>query len=640
MILTSAFADTSWKSPRAALSQGSGYKAGLFTISGASGASLRKELEVLKETNQVVEIKPPKTAAKHAEPKARLFDSDFWTEPPETADKPQISEPAATTSPFKSDFWSAPNAMQDECRKHMEIRTERRDRSRLKILPGSYMSITLSAGSGRHLARELKQAYRGGHKITASASRASSNIRLTRGRAVSFERENNTTSIGLLHTISGAAGASLLKELNERKLNERKLLESSKKSSNNLEPRSWAVLQSTKTREGGGTNVTASITLSAGSGRHLARELKRHCAHHKKHAFDNSTSLAGLLSSSWASAEAKTDEEEDELSSSKSVLDLSFDEKAIIEEAIKACEVACEQQEQTPGQPRELLDTPGLSWKWEAEDDKLAKGKKCSTIGMFDSGVGGLTVYMELKKRFPYVNVVYFADMERQPYGPRQQTEVGEFCDEILHFMKRQGAGIGVIACNTATAATFDNQINERDKFADFPIFGTIPFAARAAMAHGSRVGVIATQGTCTSGAYARACGTEARCVQMPCPEFMALAEAGAVGEIHTKDVAMEYMQPCKGGNFDALIYGCTHYPILSDVVEDVLFKEFGELGVKMVDPAESLVDKMLEMMEACEGEPTTRFCVNKDPAGFAERASRILGYDVAAQCELVDLSR
>ena len=284
--------------------------------------------------------------------------------------------------------------------------------------------------------------------------------------------------------------------------------------------------------------------------------------------------------------------------------------------------------------PSTLLSSR-LSWKIE---DLKARDKKYSTIGMFDSGIGGLTVYMELKKRFPKINIVYFADMARQPYGPRPQEQVGKFCDEILTFLKRQGAGIGIIACNTATAATFDNKVNEKNKFDDFPIFGTIPFAAKAALGHGKRVGVIATHGTCKSGAYVRALGPRATCIQMPCPEFISIVESGTMKKPYTKEVARKYMKPCKGNKIDSLIYGCTHYPILSSVIEDVMFNEFGETNVKMVNPAEPLVDKILELIEECEGKPTTRFCINKNPSEFAKRANRILKYDVTAQCELVDL--
>jgi len=311
------------------------------------------------------------------------------------------------------------------------------------------------------------------------------------------------------------------------------------------------------------------------------------------------------------------------------------------------------------------------TWAWQREELK-ACGHKFDTIGMFDSGVGGLTVYMELRRRFPQSNVIYFADMRRQPYGPRTQAQVAGFCHEILSFMKRQGCGVGVIACNTATAATFDFGVNENPFFSDFPIFGTIPFAAMAALAaddqhpakKGMRVGVLATQGTCRSGAYARALADRAESealdgaaspvsVMCECPEFMSIAEQGTVLAPHTRKVAEEYMAPlrsiCAGGDgkVDALIYGCTHYPILKEVVEDVLFRSFGyDAGsIRLVNPAVALVDKLGELVappsggtEEERGRGSVRFCVNADPEGFAERASKILGHDVSVSTELVDL--
>lgn len=270
---------------------------------------------------------------------------------------------------------------------------------------------------------------------------------------------------------------------------------------------------------------------------------------------------------------------------------------------------------------------------------------------MFDSGVGGLTVYMELKKRCPNVNIVYFADTCRQPYGPRNQVEVAEFCDEILHFLKRHGADVCIIACNTATAATFDNKVNERKTFADVPIFGTIPFASKEALKYGNRIGVLATAGTCRSGAYSRACidlEPNAKVIQMPCHEFTGIVEDGKIKDPYTKKVALDYMDPCRGRKIDSLIYGCTHYPILSPVIKDVMWKEYGEPHVKLINPAKALVDKILERVKPCKGKPTTRFCVNADPEGFAIRANRILpltlkrqiagSKDVTALCELVDL--
>jgi glutamate racemase len=134
------------------------------------------------------------------------------------------------------------------------------------------------------------------------------------------------------------------------------------------------------------------------------------------------------------------------------------------------------------------------------------------------------------------------------------------------------------------------------------------------------------------------------------CPEFVGIVEAGTVLNPHTRKIAEQYMAPLRkktaggGGKVDALIYGCTHYPILKEVVEDVLYNSFGycRSEVKLVNPAETLVDKMDSLISPPTRQNkkrgSVRFCVNADSAGFAERAQRILGYDVSTLCEVVDL--
>jgi glutamate racemase len=276
---------------------------------------------------------------------------------------------------------------------------------------------------------------------------------------------------------------------------------------------------------------------------------------------------------------------------------------------------------------------PHLSWTWATEDRKL-HGQKTCKIGVFDSGLGGLTVYKQLLKKCPDIEVIYFADMKRQPYGPRSQSEVAEISHEIMSFMRREGCGLCIIACNTATAAVFDNQINELEEFEHFPIFGTIPFASQAALEISDRIGVIATKGTCDSGAYVKALGSSALCIQAPCPEFAMIVEHGQVDDPHTLTLAKEYMTSLTGGKIDALIYGCTHYPLLSSAVTRV-FED--EPHVKFIDPAVPLVEKVQVLIEPSRGVPHTRFLVNKDPEVFAERAKGILGYDIASCCELVD---
>ncbi len=333
---------------------------------------------------------------------------------------------------------------------------------------------------------------------------------------------------------------------------------------------------------------------------------------------------------------------------------------------------------------------------WAGEAQK-ARERRCDTVGVFDSGIGGLTVYRRLRDEYPHLNVIYFADMQRQPYGPRSQCQVASFCDQIMRFLQSQGAGVAVIACNTATAATFDNRINFKPCFETFPILGTIPYAAKAALncikkRSVRHIGVIATEGTVDSGAYARALTAFASarlrsCIvtSMPCPEFMRLAEAGDIWSEKTLRLTRQYMQSVKNPrvvkvkvgsagtqvvagtrgshseskaevvgtdevgfnpnlsvHMDTIIFGCTHYPLLADVCKKVVHVEFGRKQVKFIDPADALVDELKllivkgEEEEEGRGAPQsgwTRFCVNGGMEAFNERASRVLGYRVDCEC-------
>ena len=334
------------------------------------------------------------------------------------------------------------------------------------------------------------------------------------------------------------------------------------------------------------------------------------------------------------------------------------------------------------------FDGPLAEFAGWAEEALKASGKVTATVGIFDSGIGGLTVYRRLRAEYPRLNVIYFADMLRQPYGPRSQLQVSAFCDQIMRFLLSEGAGLAIIACNTATAATFDNQVNFKPHFSSFPILGTIPYAAKAALAPRKsagtlrHVGVIATEGTVNSGAYARALTGFASahtisCVvtSMPCPEFMQLAESGEIWTEKTLTLARQYMRSTSGANqvpvnvgkavrtrgdsadiaegsaeskgisgaksrsivsapMDTIIYGCTHYPLLSEVCQHVVHVEFGRKEVSFIDPADALVEELAPLVEDPEQDAGwTRFCVNGDPASFDERASRVLGCQVKCEC-------
>jgi len=240
----------------------------------------------------------------------------------------------------------------------------------------------------------------------------------------------------------------------------------------------------------------------------------------------------------------------------------------------------------------------------------------------------------------PEVNLVYFADMERQPYGPRSQEEVARFSLQILTWLKEQGCDAGIIACNTATCATYDNEV---DKVLpnEFQIYGTIPYAAEAAKKMGKRVGVIATEGTVSVGAYSRALGEDMHTIEMPCPDFMPIVEAGMTEEPTTREKAVEYLAPAMGGKIDTLIYGCTHYPLLKNAVESVMQedeKRSDTPTMQYIDPAKILAQAVRERVDkedASAGRKgrvspparTPRFCVNAAPDAFQERAGRILEF-------------
>ena len=276
-----------------------------------------------------------------------------------------------------------------------------------------------------------------------------------------------------------------------------------------------------------------------------------------------------------------------------------------------------------------------LQWNWKNEENKITQ--KCSTIGIFDSGIGGLTVYIELKKKFPNINIIYFADTQRQPYGSKPQKVVAKYCEEIMLYLQNQGAELIIIACNTATAAVFDNKINEKEIFQHLPIFGTIPFAVERAKQYGNAIGVIATEATCTSNAYARALGMNVNCLQMPCPEFMPLIEQNKPELFRTR--ALQYLMPCQNLNIQALILGCTHYPILADIIADVLNEILVQKNkVVLVDPAVPLVEKVMELLMDCGKSVKTRFCVNQYSESFVERASFLLQEDVKDRYEVIQL--
>jgi glutamate racemase len=193
-------------------------------------------------------------------------------------------------------------------------------------------------------------------------------------------------------------------------------------------------------------------------------------------------------------------------------------------------------------------------------------------IGVFDSGLGGLTVARALLDLLPAEDVVYFGDTGRFPYGPKPAHEVLKYSDEIVDFLLERDVKMIVVACNSAAAAALDH-LAER---LDIPVVGVIEPGLRAAVrvTRTGRVGVIGTVGTVASGAYQRVAATIAPDLELTCaacPGFVEFVESGDVNSDQVYVLAERLLEPVRRAEVDALVLGCTHYPLLARTIGDVM---------------------------------------------------------------------
>ncbi len=247
-------------------------------------------------------------------------------------------------------------------------------------------------------------------------------------------------------------------------------------------------------------------------------------------------------------------------------------------------------------------------------------------IGLFDSGVGGVTVLRELYEQMPNESVIYFGDTARLPYGERSAEEIIDYVHEILEWMRQQGTKMVIMACNTSSALALEAV---RDQY-EFPILGLILPGARAAVRNGSRIGIISTEATAKSHAYAQAINEvnpQAKVWQVGCPKFVPLIEGNRILEPETEQVVRSYVEPLLDDHIDTLVYGCTHYPYLEPVLRKVLPD-----SVALIDPAAHVVAAAAKELDAMglrsvsQPRPTL-FGVSGEPAPFADMATQMLGY-------------
>lgn len=262
------------------------------------------------------------------------------------------------------------------------------------------------------------------------------------------------------------------------------------------------------------------------------------------------------------------------------------------------------------------------------------KTDRNAPIGVFDSGVGGLTVAREIMRNLPSEKIVYFGDTARVPYGSKSKETVIRYSRQIIHFLKEQQVKAIVIACNTASAFALDAVKDELD----IPVLGVIEAGAKVAAeeTHNKRVGVIGTLGTVGSGiheAYLKQLDPEITVIGKACPLFVPLVEEGWLHDPVTTEVASRYLQELKEQEIDTLILGCTHYPLIRSTIREVM----GE-SVRLVNPAyetalqlKALLGEM-DLLSKGTGEEEFpyRFYVSDLADEFKDFANSILPYDVS----------
>lgn len=252
-------------------------------------------------------------------------------------------------------------------------------------------------------------------------------------------------------------------------------------------------------------------------------------------------------------------------------------------------------------------------------------------IGVFDSGVGGLTVAKEIMKHLPRESIIYFGDTARVPYGSKSKETVTMYSRQIIHFLLSKKVKAIVIACNTASAYALE----EVRKEFDVPIIGVVKpgaFAAANATINGN-IGIIGTEGTIKSGIYPEflsALGDDLHVYQKACPLFVPLVEEGWIDDPVTREVATRYISELIRRKIDTLVMGCTHYPLLRNTICGIVGED-----VTLVDPAHETARTLMDVLKSHDLMSETdhgtehRFFVSDGAEKFRKFANTILPCDI-----------
>ena len=269
----------------------------------------------------------------------------------------------------------------------------------------------------------------------------------------------------------------------------------------------------------------------------------------------------------------------------------------------------------------------------QKSDNLVAAPNRKSAIGIFDSGVGGLTVFRAVQRRLPAESLIYLGDTARIPYGVRSSATIERYALECATFVQSRGVKAIVIACNTASALAA-NYLRSR---CSVPVIGVIRPGARRAVeqTNNGRIGVIATEATVASGAYERAIRALREGLEITsraCPLFVPLAEEGWLNHSVTFQVAEEYLSELRHSGVDTLVLGCTHYPILRPVIERTLGDR-----LSYVDSGEAVAERLAQLLEEqqlardSDGRQLEEFYVTDSADRFRRVAELFLGRQLDA---------
>lgn len=264
-------------------------------------------------------------------------------------------------------------------------------------------------------------------------------------------------------------------------------------------------------------------------------------------------------------------------------------------------------------------------------------------IGIFDSGVGGLSVLRQIRAQLPSYPVIYLADQAHVPYGPRSLEEVRQFSISITRFLLEQGARLIVVACNTASAAALKHL---RETFMEIPFVGMEPAVKPAAeQTHSGVVGVLATPATFQGALYASVVERFARGVtilQDTCPGLVSEIEKGNLQGEETRTILTRALYPMLAKGADTIVMGCTHYPFVIPLIEEIIHTYAIHHPVRVIDPAPAVARQVGRVLAAngltSDGESTAslRFLTSGDPQTFKHMLRLLMNDTEATQVEQV----